>query len=64
MATSAIFMPLLLIFSVISGSNPNLFSSISMLWMIWRYEKDKVLRYVLCVLFALVIVMVGVSRNL
>ena len=33
-----------------------------MLWMVWHYEKDKVLRFVLCALFALTILMVGVSR--
>ena len=32
------------------------------LWMVWHYEKDKVLRSVLCTLFALTILMVGVSR--
>jgi membrane-associated phospholipid phosphatase len=32
------------------------------LWMVWHYERDKVLRSVLCALFALTILMVGVSR--
>ncbi len=31
-------------------------------WMVWTYEKDRVLARIWCVLFSLVIVMVGVSR--
>lgn len=31
-------------------------------WLVWHYERDRVLRWVFCLAFALVIVMVGVSR--
>lgn len=33
-----------------------------LVWMVWTYEKDRVLARIWCVLFSLVIVMVGVSR--
>ena len=33
-----------------------------LVWMIWVYEKDRLMRNVWCVLMGLVIVMVGVSR--
>ena len=33
-----------------------------LIWMIWKYEKDNILRHVWCCLFAIIIVMVGVSR--
>ena len=33
-----------------------------LVWMVWTYEKDRVLAHIWCVLFSLVIVMVGVSR--
>lgn len=33
-----------------------------LVWMVWTYERDRRLRNTLCVLFSLVIVMVGVSR--
>lgn len=32
------------------------------IWMVWRYHRRDVMRYVWCAAFALVIVMVGVSR--
>lgn len=32
------------------------------IWMVWRYHRRDVMRYVWCAVFALVIVMVGVSR--
>lgn len=33
-----------------------------LIWMIWKYEKDNILRHVWCCLFAVIIVMVGISR--
>ena len=33
-----------------------------LIWMIWKYEKDDILRHVWCCLFAVIIVMVGISR--
>lgn len=33
-----------------------------LIWMIWKYEKDNILRHVWCCLFAIIIIMVGVSR--
>lgn len=32
------------------------------IWMVWRYHRHDVMRYVWCALFAIVIVMVGISR--
>lgn len=32
------------------------------IWMVWRYHRHDVMRYVWCAVFALVIVMVGISR--
>ena len=31
-------------------------------WMVWRYEKDRILRIFLMLAFSLVIAMVGISR--
>lgn len=51
-----------------SYSFPSGHSMISMafygllIWMIWKYEKDNILRHVWCCLFAVIIVMVGISR--
>ncbi len=51
-----------------SYSFPSGHSMISMafygllIWMIWKYEKDDILRHVWCCLFAVIIVMVGISR--
>lgn len=33
-----------------------------LIWMIWKYERDDVMRHVWCCLFGLIIVMVGISR--
>jgi len=33
-----------------------------LIWFIWRYERDHILRWVWCSIFALIIVMVGISR--
>ena len=33
-----------------------------LIWMIWKYEKDNILRHVWCCLFAIIIIMVGISR--
>jgi len=33
-----------------------------LIWFIWRYERDHVLRWVWCSTFVLIIVMVGISR--
>lgn len=52
----------------ISYSFPSGHSMISMafygllIWMIWKYERDDVMRHVWCCLFGLIIVMVGISR--
>lgn len=32
------------------------------IWMVWRYHKQDIMRWVWCVFFGLVIVMVGISR--
>ena len=51
-----------------SYSFPSGHSMISMafygllIWMIWKYERDDVMRHVWCCLFGLIIVMVGISR--
>lgn len=51
-----------------SYSFPSGHSMISMafygllIWMVWKYERDNILRHVWCCLFALIIVMVGLSR--
>lgn len=51
-----------------SYSFPSGHSMISMafygllIWMIWKYERDDVMRHVRCCLFGLIIVMVGISR--
>lgn len=51
-----------------SYSFPSGHSMISMafygllIWMIWKYERDDVMRHVWCCLFGLVVVMVGISR--
>ncbi len=33
-----------------------------LIWMIWKYERDDVMRHVWCCLFGLIIVLVGISR--
>lgn len=33
-----------------------------LIWMIWKYERDDIMRHVWCCLFGLIIVMVGISR--
>lgn len=51
-----------------SYSFPSGHSMISMafygllIWMIWKFERDDVMRHVWCCLFGLIIVMVGISR--
>ena len=51
-----------------SYSFPSGHSMISMafygllIWMVWKYERDNILRHVWCCLFAFIIVMVGLSR--
>ena len=51
-----------------SYSFPSGHSMISMafygllIWMVWKYERDNILRHVWCCLFAVIIVMVGLSR--
>ena len=51
-----------------SYSFPSGHSMISMafygllIWMIWKYERDDVMRHVWCCLIGLIIVMVGISR--